>query len=392
MAINIYREPNETSTPYLPVYFDVSSDLGTITSMIADVYVDGSLVSTVDKEPILGTTDTFRFEVGEILKKHFVNDFDNNVISKGLRQSVGSALNYHIRAFEVLDNGVTLDTSWTESGAGTNYTQSTTAYSFDGIMHYNQTLSDYICNDENNDLLLTNRPFGSTTTQKDYETSKLLNGIPFEIGFLSEQDVQFRVTEYDDSFNILLDSTYSTITPTNNKALIQQSGVYTTGIKYLRFRLWDSTSSPIALPYIFKVVDGCGDETVIRWKNQYGGYDYYFFEGNSKKKSKSRQKTYSKRLEYGYSIGDRGDTVRTSDNKEDFEIYTSTENYRTIDWLHEIFESTDVYILTGGTNAANAYTPIIITGGNTNNLNNDNAITQFSLKYRLANPKESQVG
>ncbi len=388
MAINIYREPDETSTPYLPVYMDASSDLGTIVNMIADVYVDNTLVSTIDKEPILGTTNTFRFEVGEILKKHFTNDVATGALTNGLRQSVGSALNYHIRAFEVLDNGTTLDTSWTENGTGTNYVQSTTAYAFDGLMHYSQSLSDYICDSSATDMMLTNRPFATAAAQKDYETSKLLNGVAFEMGFLAEQDTQFRVTEYDNDFNVLLDSTYSSITPTNNKALIQQSGTYTAGISYLRLRLWDSSGNPIAQPYIFKVVDSCGDETTVRWKNQYGGYDYYFFEGNSKKKSKSRQKTYKQRLDYGYSIGDRGETVRTSDNKEDFEIYTKTENYRVIDWLHEIFESTDVAILTG----TNEYTPIIITSGNPNNLNDDNTVVQFSLKYRLANSKESQVG
>jgi hypothetical protein len=392
MAINIYREPNETSTPYLPVYFDVSSDEATVVSMIADVYVDSTLVSTIDKDPIIGTTNTFRFEVGEILKKHFTKDVATSGLTDGLRQSSGSALNYHIRAFEVLDNGTTLDTSWTESGTGTNYAQSTTAYAFDGIMHYGQDLDNYICNNDETDLLLTNRPFATTSTQKDYETSKLLDNVPFEIGFLAEQDIQFRVTQYDVDFNILLDSTYSTITPTNNKALIQQDGNYLSNIKYLRFRLWDNASNPISLAYIFKVVEACGNETVVRWKNQYGGYDYYFFEGNSKKKSKSRQKTYTQRLSYDYIVGDRGETVRTSDNKEEFEIYTGTENYRTIDWLHEIFESTDVAILTSTVKTDNEYTPIIVTGGSTRSLDDERPVTQFSLKYRLANPKESQVG
>jgi len=112
MAIDIYREPSETSTPYSPIYFDVSSDLGTITSMIADVYVNSSLVGTFNKEPLLGTTDSFRFEVGDVLKKHFTNDLTvTGIGSKALRNSNGSALNYHIRAFEVEDNGTTFDTS-----------------------------------------------------------------------------------------------------------------------------------------------------------------------------------------------------------------------------------------------------------------------------------------
>lgn len=392
MAINIYREPNETSTPYLPIYFDVSSDEATIVSMISDVYVDGALVSTIDKDPILGTTDTFRFEVGEILKKHFTNDLLDTSVTTGIRQSSGSALNYYIRTFEVLDNGTTLDTSWSEDGAGTNYSQSTTAYSFDGIMHYSQDLTNYVLNSATEGLFLTNRPLASFAVTPKYKFSKILRGVPIELGLLSEQDVELRITEYDSSFGVVSDTIESVITPTNNKAIAQHSGAYDSTTAYLRFRVRDSGSNPISLNHLYKIIDSCGDETVVRWKNQYGGYDHYFFQGNSKKKAKSRQKTYEKRLEFGYSIGDRGETVRMSDNKEDFEIYTATEYFETIDWLHEIFESTDVAISTGATYLDNEYTPIIVTGGSQRSLDNENPITQFSLKYRLANPKESQVG
>lgn len=384
--INIYREPEETSTPYLPVFFDCSSDLGTITNMIADIYVNGSLVSTIDKDPILGFSDRFRFDVAEVLKKHFTNDITTTgIFSKGFRASQGSALNYKIRAFEVLDNGTTFDTSWSEDGLGTNYIESTELYSFDGLMHYTQQLRDYVV-DVVGDKLSTNRPF-VTSVDKKYKTSKFLDGQEFEIGYLSDVDVQFLYEEYDENFSLISTTTYPTHTPTNNKVIWQHDGVFTSGTKFIRLRALDKGGVPVGLPYIFEVVQPCENTRVVYWKNQYGSYDYYFFEGNYKKSSKSKQRFASKKLDYNYSLSDRGVRVLESDNEERFTIYTKSENYRVIDWLNEIKQSTDVYIYEDSN-----YIPIIVTGGSSSNIDEESPVMQFNLKFIYANPKESQIG
>lgn len=395
MAISIYREPSQTSSPYLPVYFDCSSNTGTITSMIADVYVNGSLVSTIDKQPIIGTTNTFRFEVGEILKKHFTNDITTTGIgSEAVRVANGSDLNYYIRAFEVLDNGTTFDTSWTESGAGTTYQQSSTLYAIDGLFHHDQDIDDFICDDDTK-LLLTNRPF-VTGQDKSYKSSKLLRGQEFELGFLREGSTQFRYQEFNSSFGTLVDTSFSTTAFVNGKYYFQHSGSYDDSAKYIRFRVWNAASSPVSSAHIYELVDGCGDETVIFWKNQYGAYDHYFFMGNKKKKAKSKWKTSSKRLEFNHSITDRGDYVLRAENDEEFEVYTKSENRRTIDWLHEISQSTDVYVYQQEDKISRigtkSYIPIIVTGINQNSTNEDSPVLQFSLTYRYAYPKLSQIG
>ena len=149
----------------------------------------------------------------------------------------------------------------------------------------------------------------------------------------------------------------------------------------------------LIIPYIFEIVDLCEDDTVIFWKNQYGAYDYYTFKGNFKKSARSRQKTYDKRLNYNNNRYDRGETVRLSDNKETFTCYTSTENYRVIDWLHEILRSTDVYLYDHTeSNKSKKFSAIIVTGGSSPSLNDDEPVTQFSLTYRLSNSKKSHLG
>ena len=189
MAINIYSEPNSMASPYRPLFMDVSSDEGTISRMIGDVYVNGTLQATIEKQPILGTNDTFRFEIGDVLKKYLFSEFNETSSPPEVLDNTTSALSYYVRAFEVLDNGSTLDTSWSEAGAGTNYQQSTTLYSFNGVNQHEDTMSNYIANGSTKKFL-TNRP----------QNSKILNNQDFYLGALIETSgfsTLFYQTEYD---------------------------------------------------------------------------------------------------------------------------------------------------------------------------------------------------
>lgn len=386
MAINIYREPAETSTPYLPVYFDVSSDAGTITSMISDIYVNGGLVSTIEKQPIIGTTNTFRFEVGEILKKHFTNDnsFSGSNI---LRESNGSSLNYYIRAFEVFDNGTTFDTSWTESGAGVGYIQSSTNYAFDGVMNYGQDITDYIVGSTSK-FFLTNKPYTNSTIGLFRPNgSKVFRGVQFNLGFLVEQECNVRVLEYASDYTQLVDTSITNLTPSNNMAIYSFNGDYNANTLYARFVVRDVSNTRITEEYVFIVDSFCEDATTVYWKNQFGIYEYYVFKGNDKKKASSKQKYNTRRLDYGYSMGDRGQSVRFSTNTEEFELHTDTINEATADWLHEIYQSTDVFIYEN-----NEEIPIIVKGGQQVSTNNETPITKFYFRYVHANPKQSQIG
>ena len=390
--INIYRSPATITTPYSPVYFDCSSDSATITTVIADVYVNGVLVSTIDKEPLITTTDSFRFEVGEILKKHFTLDLEyGGVSTTELVQSEGSALNYKVRLFEVLDNGTTLDTSWSESGVGTSYVESSTFYSFDGVLHYSQNIDDYICT-TSSDKVLSNRPFISSLGLS-YNTSKLLKNIPFEVGILSTVPVKVTYSEYTSSGSLISSATTSTLTPTNKKVIFQHNGTFAANCGALNIVVKNAGGSAISVNHIYEVVEECGEEKVIFWKNQYGAYDYYFFSGTYKKEAKSKDKTYEKRLDFGYNRIDRGETVRVMDNTEEFDVYTKTENYKVIDWLHEITQSQDVYLYDYlEVNKSNRFTPIIITGNSAASINTNNPVPQFQLSYVYSNKKYTQVG
>lgn len=354
--MTITRNPDTISTPYSPIYFDVSSDLGTISSMIADVYVDSVLVATIDKTPLLGYTDTFRFEVGEILKKHFALDLDTDITAIELVVAGFSANNYKVRFFEVSDNGITLDTSWTEAGAGTNYLESSTYYTFDGVIHYGQDINDYIATDDTS-LFLSNRPFA--TSLNIINASSIVNGIPFELGILTTFSGKVTYKCYSAAGGLLSTNSTSIVAPTNDKLVFKHTGAFDTGTAYFTVQFFLHPSTEKTALHVYKVIKPCS-YNVICWKNQYGNYERFAFEGNIRKSASSNSDTYEKRLEYGYASTDRGVAVRSVQNREEFEVFTKTENRYTINWLHEISQSTDVYYYNHLLSGASRYIPIIV--------------------------------
>lgn len=387
--MTITRNPDAISTPYSPIYFDVSSDLGTISSMIADVYVNSVLVATIDKTPLLGYTDTFRFEVGEILKKHFALDLDTSITAIELVGAGFSANNYKLRFFEVSDNTITLDTSWSEAGAGTNYLESSTYYTFDGVIHYGQNINNYIATD-NTSLFLSNRPF--STTLNTINASSIVSGIPFELGILSTISGKVTYKCYDSAGSLLSTNSTSIVAPVNDKLIFKHTGAFTAGTAYLTVQFFLHPSTEKTALHVYKVIQPCS-YNIICWKNQYGNYERFGFEGNIRKSASSNSDTYEKRLEWGYASTDRGVAVRSVQNKEEFEVFTKTENRYTINWLHEIAQSTDVYYYNHlDTNVANRYIPIIVKSISSQSTNEERPVLQFDLNFEYANPKQSQIG
>lgn len=385
--MTITRNPDEISTPYSPIYFDVSSDLGTISSMIADVYVNTVLVATIDKTPLLGYTDTFRFEVGEILKKHFALDLDTSITAIELVGAGSSANNYKLRFFEVSDNTITLDTSWSESGAGTNYLESSTYYTFDGVIHYGQDINDYIATDDTS-LFLSNRPF--STTLNTINASSIVSGIPFELGILATFSGKVTYKYYDSAGSLLSTNNTSIVAPVNDKLIFKHTGAFDTGTAYLTVQFFLHPSTEKTALHVYKVTEPCS-YNVICWKNQYGNYERFAFEGNFRKSASSNSDTYEKRLEWGYAETDRGVAVRSVQNREEFEVFTKTENRYTINWLHEIAQSTDVYYY-NHLATSNRYIPIIVKSVSSQSTNEERPVLQFDLNFEYANPKQSQIG
>lgn len=385
MAINIYSEPNDMSTPYRPCYFDVSSDLGTIVRMIADVYVGGTLVTTIDKDPIISTTNTFRFDVGDALQKYLFSEYHDVTANFQDFDCITSANNYYIRAFEVEDNGTTLDTSWTAGGGGTNYAQSTTLYTFNGVNQHEQLLSNRIL-DSSTGKFLTNRPQNTSVSSLAELHLGMLTAVS------SANGVKYTLEQYDglNGSGSLVDSSASAgINHTNYKVtfgiLMSELDASTKSIKVNGNNA--TSDQQLTEQLVMNVVTPCDESTTVYWQNHWGEFDNFTFGGRKTQKTKTRTTSIENRLNLDYEFSDRGEVDIKKVNNRDFTIYTRTLSKATILWLAEIGESVDVKILRDGNNI-----PINVTSVKTTIEDTENGVHQISITYNEANQRINQLG
>jgi len=380
MSVTIYNTPDTISTPYRPTYFDCSSDLGTIARMIADVYVNGSLVTTIDKDPLLGETDQFRFEVGDILKKYVTSDFVDITSSLQGFNGLDSANNCYLRVFEVLDNGSTFDTSWTEGGSGTNYAQNSTIYTFNGVNQHQQDLSDYIASSSTSNFL-TNRPQYSETPRGKFRIGVLTN----------ETSLRANLILYsgrDGTGTALSNSNSSFITPTNKRATFGcDLSDYTLSAKSFKITLYDAFASAKTKTLIYNIVDSCDNATTLFWQNHWGEFDTYLFGGRKRQKTKTKTTSLKKKLNLSYNSDDRGLTDIEKVNTRSYTIYTKTHNKDVTKWLAEIDESVDVRILKDG-----EVISINVLSVSSTIEDSERGIYQISVNYVESNQRINQLG
>lgn len=380
MSLTITEAATIMQSPYRPVFLDVSSDDVNIVSVIADIYVNGVLKTTLDKAPKLGSTNEFRMEVSDVLKKNLTSELRTNITTNSFTSATVSACEWYVRLFEVTEVGGVRTTGWDENGAGIGYLQSATVTSFNGVNQHNQILSDYQLG-LSSSKLLTNRP----------SRTKILNSIPFQLGGLvSSSDVRAYFQYYNNgSTNGAYQS--GVIEPTYDKIIIEvypDDFTSNTDRLDLHVEYYDfPTQKDISETLRFDIVESCGDETVIFWQNHWGAFDYYFFSGNRKQSTKNKKQTSIDRLDLDYNSYDRGVRVLTNKNTRTFKVYTQTEKPSVVEWLAEIGESVDVYIYENS-----EFIPIVVKSVESEIENTENIKTQISVTYELANKRISQLG
>lgn len=380
MAITITSEPEAISTPYRPTFIDCSSDLGTIVRMIADVYVRGSRVTTIDKSPELGTTDSFRFEIGEVLQKELESEFTAASTIIDFNDDVLSSANYYVRLFEVYTSGSVFDTSWTEDGTGVGYEQSTTKNTFNGVNQHLQDIDDYKIADSTKKFL-TNRP-NLTKIPNNYDFMLSVMGVPSQ--------VNFRIVEKDalngGGSTVATNTTGATLNTYGKATMSTDPSLYDATTKSIVVTALNSGGTDVSESLTFNLYAPC-DETVVYWQNHWGGFDTYSFEGKRREKTKTRTKSIQNRLTLDYNSYDRGSRDLTKDNTRETEIWTITENKDTIAWIAEVGESVDVFIIEDGERI-----PVNVKSVSSTIENSDRVVHQINIKYTLSNKRINQIG
>tara|TARA_R110000751_G_scaffold269883_1_gene369580 strand:+ start:54 stop:1226 length:1173 start_codon:yes stop_codon:yes gene_type:complete len=390
MALTITSQPNElgtgviTSSPYRPTFVEVSSDSAAIVRVIADVYVEGILKGTVEKEPVLGTTDNFKIEIGEIDKKYLDSEFHNTALFLEVHENIISAKEFKLLIYEVTEVGGLLVTNWEENGTGIADKVTSDIYQFNGVNNHLQDLTQRFC-DGITKKFLTNRP----------QNSNIINNQIYHCGILPDTEgynTLISVEEFDGNNGT---GTSLSVTASTNLSVGRRKASYTIDTTQLNvltksiiYHIKDGfTSLQITEFFTVNVVSECNDEINLFWQNHWGQFDQYFFAGNQTQNTKNKTKSIVNRLPLDYNVEQRGKRDIKKINTREFEMFTRTENPEVVEWLAEIGESVDVYIMIGTDRVA-----INVKSVTTNIVDEDDVVVQINIKYTLSNERINQIG
>lgn len=393
MAITITSIPNDsgagntgviTSSPYRPTFVEVSSDSAAIVRVIADVYVEGILKGTVEKEPVLGTTDNFKIEIGEIDKKYLDSEFHNTSSFLEVHENIISSKIFNLHIYEVTEVAGLLVTTWEENGAGTGGLSTANIFQFNGVNNHLQDLTQRFC-DGVTKKFLTNRP----------QNSNIINNQIYHCGILPDVEgfnTLISVEEFDGNNGT---GTSLGVTASTNLGVGRRKSSYTIDTTQLNpltksiiYHIKDGfTTLQITEFFTVNIVSECNDEVNLFWQNHWGQFDQYYFAGNQTQNTKNKTKSIVNRLPLDYNVEQRGKRDIKKINTREFEIFTRTENPEVIEWLSEIGESVDVFIMIGTDRV-----PINVKSVTTNIVDEDDVVVQIDIKYTLSNERINQIG
>jgi hypothetical protein len=384
LAIVTQPDPTKQHSPYRPAFIDCSSDTATIVRVVADVYDKTTLVTTIEKEPTLGTTDQFRLEYGEISKKYMGAEYHDSTSFLETHDCSVSASYTDLIIYEVTESGGVLSTTWAENGAGTGSPLNITdQYLFNGVDQHLQSIDNYYA-DGTSKKFLTNRPQNSKITRTQlYHCGILPQAESYDGGIFIEEfdDINGTGGSLNTGNSTIIAATYRklgfTIDTTQLNALT----------KSVTYRIENGAAAQITEFFTVNVVEECNNTVNLFWQNHWGEFDQYHFKGNQTQKTKNKVKQITNRLNLDYDSTDRGvrDIRRT--NTREYEIFTGLEKPEVIQWLAEIGESVDVSIIIDGVRV-----PINVKSVSSSIQNDEEGMYQLSVKYTLANERILQLG
>lgn len=169
----------------------------------------------------------------------------------------------------------------------------------------------------------------------------------------------FIVKTYDSSLSPLATYTYSILSnndykrmdfgvgPQNLEEL--ESGI-TTGVKY--YDVWvEESGATVSETRSYRIDTNCSpyDNVRMMFLNRAGGWDFFNFTLDSKKKVNIQRSEYNRIMDWDYTIGDRGRTNLATKADETWTITSDWISEKDSIWLEELLTSPEVYHITNGT-------------------------------------------
>lgn len=381
MSITIDTTPDAISAAYRPVIWTCTSDDGDVVRVIAEVKIDGTIRASIDKDPDLGQTDNFTFDVQNVLQDFLTHNLvrpSGNDVSNASTSEVSVLVELH----EVLDTTAdTLSTTWEADGTGTGDITSSAIVAVNATLQHEETQDmDLFSVDSSSGRYLTNSP--STLRIQRTETAVL--------HFVTnEASVKVLIIQRRANDSIVT----STAFPGSAKTIDSKAGIIeidasiiSSSAAYFTIQLADSGLSAIKESFRFNIDGQCYDNDIrLRWLNPLGGMDSYTFSSKKKEEVRFSQRSFDKVIGNSFNVEDRGDTTLKVSGTDHIEIFSRSEPRATITWLDEIGMSSQVWI-DDGTN----FVPYIVTSRKTKVLDTENGVQTVSFKLKKSNKRETQ--
>ncbi len=361
--------PLEWSPVYNPIQFTVDSvnNVECNFKYIADVYVDGEYVTRLELFPDLTGKATFEFN--RVLQPYV--SFDLNVELQGFNRAENTYCSYQINFGEQYDDSTSCD------GVIDEYTDiviSDLGYTWHATLSLEEwstyTNDTYKLNIVNEVPFLTHQPTITSIHRGDYAQLMYIQDNDFTASPYELLAERLRVTTYDYIGNIIgeydITNDYA---PDSNKLI-------TVGVGYQNILDAENSGSPATVTIvsgtfpIFKSIVTTYDVVILSEKDQemterktykiecvlpvtprrfvwvglLGNMDSFKFTG-IETQSNSIQRNEFTKLNTGFTIRDRGRRVIDVDIRERFISNSGWLSVKESNWISELAESSEVYIL-----------------------------------------------
>ena len=378
MAITITQQPGTINAAYRPIIYKVTSDDVNIVRIIADVRIDGVIKANIDKDPIIGTSDQFEFDIQNICQD-FLTFTLLAVQQNDIVNADNSVKRIQVDFYEVTEVAGVLETGWQEDGSGSPDITSASRRAINMTLQHTENQSiDPFLNDDITKSFLTHAPL----------TVKIRRTETIQLSFLTTLAIRFQIVERDKNNNIINVNNSNTFSLTDFAGilLIDVNTMLSNTVRF-EVRLLDINFNVRSEKRFFEIDEKCHDIAIrLKWLNQLGGLDSYTFTGKQERFIKHKSISFERLLSPTFSIEDRGETHLEIKANNEFNLWSDVRDVPTIKWLEELLANKiNVWI-----NNNEDFTPIIILDGSTKTEDTEDPVFQINIKYKFANELISQ--
>lgn len=387
MALTLTQIGSEIATEKLIIQA-VTDNAPTVTSVQLEVFINsGGVKHTLQHLPILGTTDTFQFEINSIVKDYFASEFlplvgvnqttiENAMVGVYAREFYSDVIQGTPYEYFVIIKNITQDVFEIEDFDLTDYdcgdagsTSSKFLTSSPSTVYVEDQTSVHVS-------CLTTSYVGSITPKQEWYLQTFLNG--GLVGTFNE--------------NVLVPTRGNAQAPAD-KYDISTYRIDFFGSAFDEARLIirdiDSPFTTRSETKTFKLKKVCYKAITLSWLNEFGCQDTFTFDGNINRVGKYTDSTFKRTRPVSPASTDVGDLVYKSSYNYFYDLFSDRMPESTVQWLSKILINKRAAIQTRRTaTEPSKYFPIAIETEETTLEDKFNPETIFRIKFRMANRRK----